>query len=183
MTVGLPESTDGAQAMPSSIDDAGATSRVRLPLLDEGSPAKRRLKGPRTLPRRGPPVVEAQALAAEYPADEFADLPRPKTRADCLPGGCNEERPCPWVSCAAHLALEVREHRTYASLQVNFPDVEVWDMAETCLLDVAERGGATLEEVAALMNLTPERVWQIEARALDALGALPPMRALDGEER
>lgn len=115
--------------------------------------------------RGGLPVLNEVGAGAE--ADGFAEPRRPQTRADCLPGGSNAQRPCPYVSCAAHLALEVRDHGTYATLRESFPGVEVWDMVETCSLDVADRGGAALEEVAALMNLTPERARQIEALAME----------------
>lgn len=109
--------------------------------------------------RRLPVLVEAEVAEA-----------RPRTRADCLSGGRNAQRPCPWVSCAAHLALEVRGHGETASVRERFPGVEVWEMAETCALDVADRGGATREEVAALLNLTPARAAQVEALALAAVG-------------
>lgn len=165
-----------------ALDGEATRERVRLPVLDDGGGASTRRARPRTLPTRGPSREEAERLAAEFPADEFVDLVRPKTRADCLAGGSNEERPCPWVSCAAHLALDVLPHRTYASLKVNFPDVEVWDMPETCVLDVADRDGATLEEVAAVMNLTQERVRQIEAHALESVAAHPWMRELTTED-
>jgi len=89
---------------------------------------------------------------------------RPQTRGDCLPGGCNGARPCPWVSCRAHLAIDVDE-RT-GSLKLNFPDLDVWQMPETCAHDIADRGGVTLEEVGEFANLTRERVRQIEARGL-----------------
>jgi hypothetical protein len=44
-------------------------------------------------------------------------------------------------------------------------------MAETCALDVADRGGATLEEVGAIMNLTRERIRQVEVKGLSKLSA------------
>jgi hypothetical protein len=91
---------------------------------------------------------------------------RPETRAECLPGGRNEARPCPYASCVHHLALDVSERS--GAIKSNFPHLEVWEMPETCALDVADRGGATLEEVAAAMNLTRERVRQLETRALNA---------------
>jgi DNA-directed RNA polymerase sigma subunit (sigma70/sigma32) len=53
---------------------------------------------------------------------------------------------------------------------VTCPDVEVWEMTETCTLDVAERDGATLEEVGELMNITRERVRQIGDKALAKVG-------------
>jgi hypothetical protein len=96
--------------------------------------------------------------------ETIAEYERPVTRGDCLPGGCNGARPCPWVSCKAHLALDVDE-RT-GSIKVNFPDLKVSEMSETCALDIADRGGITLEEVGAVMNVGRERVRQIEVRAL-----------------
>jgi hypothetical protein len=91
---------------------------------------------------------------------------RPETRAECLPGGRNAQRPCPYASCVHHLALDVNPRS--GAIKQNFPDREVWELAETCALDVADRGGVTLEEVAALVNLTRERVRQLESRGLEA---------------
>lgn len=105
-----------------------------------------------------------------YP--EVEDVERPKTRADCAHG----ERPCPFVSCKHHLYLDVSA-RTGA-IKLNFPDLEVWEMGETCALDVADRGGTTLEEVGAIMNLTRERIRQVEVKGLAKLEALKDMMAL-----
>jgi len=108
--------------------------------------------------------TELHRLQMEHNAEEIATYERPKTRGDCLPGGCNGARPCPWVSCKAHLALDVDE-RT-GSIKVNFPETEVWEMEHTCALDIADEGGKTLEEIGTLTNLVRERVRQIEVRAL-----------------
>lgn len=122
--------------------------------------------------RVGLPVwQELGAAQAPAPADEAAGYARPRTRADCLAGGSNAQRPCPWVSCAAHLALDVRDHGSYATVKESFPGVEVWEMAETCALDVADRGGVTAEEVAALLNLTVERARKVEALAVERVEA------------
>jgi len=104
-----------------------------------------------------------------YP-DEQVD--KPVTRADCSAG----ERPCPFVSCKHHLYLDVSA-RTGA-IKLNFPDLEVWEMAETCALDVADRGGTTLEEVGAIMNLTRERIRQVEVKGLAKLEALKDLGGL-----
>jgi hypothetical protein len=80
------------------------------------------------------------------------------------------------VSCKHHLYLDVNE-RT-GSIKVNFPDLEVWDLPETCALDIADRGGITLEEVGEIMNLTRERIRQLETRGLAKLKALGEMSAL-----
>lgn len=88
------------------------------------------------------------------------DVEFPGTREECLkdPG-----RPCPWVRCKAHLYLDVNEEN--GAIKLNFPHLEVWEMVETCSNDVADRGPHTLEQVGALVNLTRERVRQIENRA------------------
>jgi hypothetical protein len=45
-------------------------------------------------------------------------------------------------------------------------------------LDVADRGGTTLEDVGAIMNLTRERIRQVEVKALAKLEALRDMSFL-----
>lgn len=101
-------------------------------------------------------------------ADEYE---RPRTRADCLPGGCNEQRPCPWVSCKYSLYLDVTET---GALQLNFPEIGPDEMVESCALDVAERGGLQLEAVGEMMRVVRERIRQVEARALLKLKAISP---------
>jgi hypothetical protein len=89
---------------------------------------------------------------------------RPKTRADCV----GRTRPCPWVSCRWHLLVDVSAS---GNVRVNFPDLDLDEMPETCTLDVADRGGDTLEGVGEIMNLTRERVRQLEAELLTRFSA------------
>lgn len=106
---------------------------------------------------------ELRALRAENRQAE--DLPRlPKTRAECEDG----LRPCPFVSCKHHLYLDV--NKATGAIKLNFPDLQVEDLPQTCTLDVAAEGGAILEEVAAWMNITRERVRQLETSGLEKLG-------------
>lgn len=42
----------------------------------------------------------------------------------------------------------------------------------TCALDVADRGGTTLEDLGALLNMTRERVRQIEIEAIEKIHRL-----------
>jgi len=104
-----------------------------------------------------------------YPENDYE---KPRTREECLDG----PRPCPYVSCKHHLYIDVSA-RTGA-IKLNFPDLEVWDLGESCALDVADRGGTTLEDVGAIMNLTRERIRQVEVKALAKLEALRDMTHL-----
>jgi Sigma-70, region 4 len=88
---------------------------------------------------------------------------RPRTRAECI----NGPRPCLFVSCKHNLYLDVNPET--GSIKLNFPDKEIWELEHTCALDVAEKGGITLEEVGAIMNLTRERIRQVETRGLAKL--------------
>ena len=85
---------------------------------------------------------------------------RPRVRADCI----NGPRPCMFVSCKHNLYLDVNPDT--GSIKLNFPDKEIWELEYTCALDVAEKGGITLEEVGEIMNLTRERIRQVETRGL-----------------
>jgi hypothetical protein len=91
---------------------------------------------------------------------------RPQSRAECA----NGPRPCMFISCKHHLYLDVNP--ATGSIKLNFPDKEVWELEETCALDVADRGGITLEEVGTIMNLTRERIRQVETRGLLKLRAI-----------
>ncbi len=97
---------------------------------------------------------------------------KPRTRAECADG----PRPCPFVSCKHHLFVDVSAKT--GAIKLNFPDLDVWEMNESCALDVADRGGTTLEDVGAIMNLTRERIRQVEVKALAKLEALREMMAL-----
>jgi hypothetical protein len=88
---------------------------------------------------------------------------RPRSRADCA----NGPRPCMFIACKHHLYLDVNP--ATGSIKLNFPDREVWELDETCALDVADKGGITLEEVGSIMNLTRERIRQVETRGLAKL--------------
>ena len=103
------------------------------------------------------------------------DSQRPRTRADCV----NGPRPCLFVSCKHNLYLDVNPET--GSIKLNFPDKEIQELEHTCALDVAEKGGITLEEVGEIMNLTRERIRQVETRGLmklrEATEAEPPVSA------
>lgn len=127
--------------------------------------------------------VQLELLELE---DPIGDIARPRTRGDCAA----VVRPCPFISCKHHLYLDVSP-RTGA-IKLNFPDIDPDEMpaARSCALDVADetrmRGEErTLEEVGVAMNVTRERVRQLETSAIARLRAvrdLRELRAVDGEE-
>ena len=130
-----------------------------------GSRRRKGKKGPRrskTLATRR--LTKDEVKQVDKTLVDFEDL-RPHFRSDCRSG----TRPCPFVSCKFHLYLDI--HPETGSIKLNFPDLEVWEMPETCALDVAERGGITLEEVGDILNLTRERIRQVEVLGLQKLRA------------
>jgi len=99
------------------------------------------------------------AEAEDYP--EWAE--RPRIRGDCE---C-DARPCPFASCRYHLYLEVNP--LTGAIKFNFPGLEVWELGQTCALDVADMGGLSLEDVGILVNVTRERIRQLEIVAVKKL--------------
>ena len=118
-----------------------------------------RVRSKTIAPKRLTRDEKREALTLQYP--EGVD--RPHQRGECM----SMQRPCPFVSCEHHLYLDVNPQS--GAIKLNFPHLEVWEMAETCALDVADRGGITLEEVGAILNLTRERIRQVEVRGLGKL--------------
>ena len=97
---------------------------------------------------------------AEEPAEH------PRTRGECKGG----PRPCPLVGCKYNLFLQVNPET--GTMRLQFPDREPWHMPSdrSCALDVADEGGASLEHIGNIMNITRERVRQIEVRGLKHAG-------------
>lgn len=106
---------------------------------------------------------EHRKMKARGELAQACGLKHPTSRSQCV----NMPRPCLYVSCRHHLYLDVNEET--GSVKFNFPDKEVWELEETCALDVADRGGITLEEVGLIMNLTRERIRQLELSGLEKL--------------
>jgi hypothetical protein len=104
------------------------------------------------------PLAELERLRVLHPIDGVPE--RPATRGECIGG----ERPCVFVSCRWNLYLDVSQKT--GSIKLNYPHLEPDEMTESCVLDLAARGGMTLEEVGACTNMTRERVRQIENAAV-----------------
>ncbi len=138
--------------------------------LDEHGRRRRRSRArARTISIRRLSKTELNLGRVLYPEEQYW---RPASRGDCA----DMERPCPFVSCKYHLYIDV--HPVRGSIKVNFPDLEVWEMTDTCALDIADRGGITLEEVGEIMNLTRERVRQVETQGLAKLQGLDEIEVL-----
>jgi hypothetical protein len=110
---------------------------------------------------------EHRKMRARGEVAEVVSYWRPQNRSECL----DMDRPCLYVSCRHHLYLDVNPET--GSVKLNFPDKEPWELQETCALDVADRGGITLEDVGTIMNLTRERIRQVEVRGLQKLKEVP----------
>jgi hypothetical protein len=109
-------------------------------------------------------VTQREARAAVERALELeAGIERPLTRDECQ----RAPRPCPHVSCRHHLYLDVNPHT--GTIKLNFPELEVWELGVSCALDIADQGGTAIELVSSFMNVTRERIRQIETQALSKL--------------
>lgn len=94
---------------------------------------------------------------------ERVDEIRPRTRSQCKDG----PRPCIFVACKYNLFLDVNPET--GSIRLNFPHLAPTEMAESCARDVQERGGITLEELGAVLNISLEGARQVE---VDLLGEI-----------
>ncbi len=170
-TSGPFEVTSGEMAIAAHAASGLAEAVEMLPFGEEDDdPSRRRSRvRARTISVKRLSKRELERGRQLFPDIEYE---RPRSRTDCLHGP-HAERPCPFVSCKHHLYLDVND-RT-GSIKLNFPDLEVWDLPESCALDIADRGGITLEEVGVIMNLTRERIRQLETRGLARLKALSEM--------
>lgn len=154
--------------MPDESDKAEPAKRwlfERMPELDEPGVEHRGAHRARVRRKPAPPPKDRDP-ADDAPLTE-QDLTaldqRPRARADCVDG----PRPCPWVGCKHHLYLDVSAET--GSIKLNFPDLEPWELEHSCSLDVAAQDGVTLEETGRTMNVTRERIRQLEERGLRIL--------------
>jgi len=73
-------------------------------------------------------------------------LEQPRRRGDCR----NVPRPCPFSRCRFSLLSEAKRPPS----------------APSCSLDLADAGATTVEAVADVLGVSPERVRQVQQRAL-----------------
>jgi hypothetical protein len=152
------------------------TARTEIDTANQLLPLTREQRRSRRKRSVRPRTVSVKRLSEQAPLSRKqaaeVELMRPKSRAECHDG----PRPCPHVSCRHHLYLDVSP--ATGAIKLNFPDLEVWELPISCALDIAEEGGRTLEDVGEIMNLTRERIRQLELKALTRLEAVRDMRAL-----
>jgi hypothetical protein len=117
------------------------------------------------------PAELAEQAAIDADAELLAMLAaRPQTRGDCKDG----PRPCPWVSCRYHLALDITDR---GAAQLRHPNLEVWEVDETCALDVADRGCVTHVEIGRLTNVSMQAAQQTLDIALKRIRQSDPALA------
>ena len=117
-------------------------------------------------PARRLSLVPAQTSQASVSPDRtrlrrYPDLP------DCVDDGPPDAR-CAHIDCRYHLAH--RDHWEHALHPTH-----------DCAIDVANEGPHTLDEVAAFLGLTGERVRQIEELAFEQLKHNSTMKGLHDE--
>lgn len=151
--------------------------RRNLPSRDAARTKRRRDVRARTVSVKRMTKRELEMGRLLYPPVD--DVVYPETRGDCE----HDARPCPFVRCRYHLYLDVDPIR--GAIKFNFPDLEVDELGVSCVLGVADHQGTTVELVAAFLNMTRERVRQIEVKAFDKLAAAAPELAalLERDER
>lgn len=118
---------------------------------------------------RADAATDAEIVQLRLSADEPYE--RPRSRHDCE----NVPRPCPFVGCRHNLYLDY--NKDTGNIRLNFPDREPDQMPPdgSCSLDVADQGGVTLNAAGEFINLTRERIRQVENTALSRLRAPPAM--------
>ncbi len=102
--------------------------------------------------------------------EEFPNMPA--TRAGCA----NVPRPCPYVGCSKNLYLDPGDKD--GIIKIHDPSIEPHEMKpdRSCVLDIADANpdGLTLDACGEAMNITRERLCQVEVMALEKANANYP---------
>ncbi len=119
---------------------------------------------------RNPRTINVRVL--KHLVENDAPDPRDDTLHTCTPrpaiaGECEyltgKAEFCPWVGCRHHLYLDTVKN---GSIKFNFGDAQPWEIPESCTLLMASFGPNKLVEIGEVMNITRERVRQIESMAV-----------------
>lgn len=138
---------------------------------ESGRPGKRKSK---TVKPRKPSQWELR----EYGDELKLAKQRPSNSTVCVESGAMDE-PCPWVACRYHLYLDVNDT---GNIKFNFPWLEPWEMERPCALSYLDESGLTLETVGRAMNLTRERVRQVETVILEKVKGMGVFKPEDAED-
>lgn len=121
-------------------------------------------------------VVEQKKKIKEMEGfTELITYNKPKTRGECK----KMSRPCLFVSCKHHLYLDISEKT--GTIKFYHPEKKIWELEETCALDVADRGGVRLDDIADILNQTKERVRQVESKAIKKMKEICEEKGIDLE--
>ncbi len=142
------------------------------PEIDAQNAKQRPLTLPGHISRRKLAQIKSDTAASLSGFNNIKAPKMPRTWGECqtILGATD---PCPFVRCRHHLAADVMPQWSPSrdpAVKVNFPQLETAiDLPETCSLRAASLNpdGMTLEQVAELMNITRERIRQIEEGAMD----------------
>lgn len=120
--------------------------------------------GPRDLPRENREGAKVRGTRKHKIGDG-----KPETWGECKTRGLGITKPCGYVSCGHHLAIDVNENN--GAVRYNFPGVEVDEMPETCALAVVEKHGAQdMGKVGVILGVVREAISQTTQRAIAKIG-------------
>jgi len=127
-------------------------------------------------PRPKPPV---KAPAPPPKPKKYLPL-FPLTRGECLPGGSNAQRPCPFSSCRHSLLVDI----DCDTMEVRETAEDPRKLPATCSLDVADQ--VDMDDKTVILRgledyfpFTRERIRQLEMRAINAFGEGLTLSGLD----
>lgn len=135
---------------------------------------------------------------------ESLEIYRPQVRRDCEPcpicqsvrdglvslgplhcGHADDEviwhsRPCVFVGCRENLYLDVTDN---GSIKMTRPELEPEEMRQSrsCVLDVANNGPLTLDDVGWALDVSRERVRQLEVHALSQFRTYAEAAGIDSD--
>jgi hypothetical protein len=162
--------------MNESDPEDGEKTLLSETVVESGSPNR----SGRGNPRRSRTVRPRRPKGDEGYAAELAELTkrRPKNSTECAENGAMT-RPCPWVACRYHLYLDIN---ATGNIKFNFPWLEPWELEAPCALAYVEDGGLTLELIGKAVNLTRERVRQMEVTVLEKVKGMGVFSPEDAED-